>query len=276
MIRIYIFLIGLILFSGCVSDLPSDFPHEPQQFTSGFITNEDRQITLKLQQTVPADEERYSPINDATMAIYTRDDRQVKTLVTDQFSTLQGEYTTQNIVTTRVGNVYWAEIKLKNGTLFRSEEEVLKPPVTIKDIEIESELIRVVFEDPADDINYYLLHFVYDIDGRFTTESWRTTDDILFDGNPNAFYEINESVGPGVRVTVHLYNLNFNTYQFHLNAIAQFQNQIENAEDGDGNPTQLFLPPPAHLTGNIINTKKNRRGLGYVGVSSVSSLTKVL
>ncbi len=275
MYRTPIYFLTLLLLVGCVKEIPNTSNFEPQVFISGFLTGGTEYVTVRIQQTVPVDEQSLNPVNDAQILLYTKDSDGNDELITNSFDVANGTYRSSEMITSVVDNTYWVEIVLADGTRFVSDGEILKPPITISDIEITSELNRVTFTDPSDDTNFYLINFLfYKNDGSLDLKINELTNDVLFNGNDNATFDSTEFlVEDPQEVRVSISNLNFNSYQFYLNQFAQFENQITNA-GSEEDPGQLFLPPPANLTGNIMNTTKNTKALGFFSVQSTAQFIK--
>jgi hypothetical protein len=262
------------MLTGCVSEVPNASNYEPQVFISGFMTNGTEYVNIKIQRTVSVDNQNSDPIHDAQISLYTRDSSGVSELITSSFDVTNGIYRSSEMITSIIGNTYWIEIELADGTFFKSDEEILKPAISISDIEITSKLNRVVFADPLDDTNFYLINFLFYTNGVLDVKINELTNDVLFNGNDNATFDSTESLVENPQeVHVSISNLNFNTYQFFLNQFAQFENQITNA-GSETDPGQLFLPPPANLTGNIMNITNNTKALGFFGVQSTSEFIK--
>lgn len=98
------------------------------------------------------------------------------------------------------------------------------------------------------------------------------SNDILFDGNENAFIETEDTAdfNGEKKYGVTLTHLNFDTYQFYQNITFQNQSNEGSGDDESGDPGRLFESPPTNLTGNIVNTSTNRLILGNFGVISIS------
>ncbi|WP_169670199.1 DUF4249 family protein [Flavivirga algicola] len=262
------------MLTNCVSEIPNPSNFEPQVFISGFLTDGTEYVTIKIQRTVPVDNQSLDPINDAQISLYTKDALGNSELITNTFNVTNGTYRSSEMITSIFGNSYWVEIQLADGTSFKSDEEVLKEEVIINDLEITNTLNRVVFSDPVDDTNFYLINFLFFRNGSLDLKINELSNDVLFNGNANAIFDSTEFlVGNPQEVRVSISNLNFNTYQYYLNQFAQFENQITNAGSED-DPGQLFLPPPANLTGNIMNITANTRALGFFGVHSTTQFIK--
>lgn len=263
----------LLLVSSCTSEVPLNSNFEPQIFISGNLINGTNHMTINIQRTVDVDDLGYDPINNANISLFTKNQSEEISLVTNNFVVTNGEYKTSTMITTIVGNSYWIEITLTDGTILKSDAEILKEPIIINEITRINEFTRVHFNDPFD-TNFYLMHFEFSENGEDIFDTWELTNDIFFNGGENSFYEIDELVtGEHLNIKVSIRDLNFNTYQFYLNAFSQFENQIEDG-DSDGDPGLLFLPPPANLTGNITNVSNNKRVLGFFGVFSYNEMTK--
>ncbi|MEE9363446.1 MAG: hypothetical protein V3U92_12690 [Cellulophaga sp.] len=258
-------LCTILVLNSCTKSIPVENNFEPQIFIHGILVDGINKITVKIQQTVAVTELELNPINDASVTLYTKDPSGIESILSNSFTINNGEYTTTETVTAIIGHSYWIEVVLKDGTEFRSDQEILKPNIPVKKITMDSNFTRIIFNDPEQDINFYLLHYAFYENDNFIYDTWELTNDVLFNGNVNAYYEIADVGGDSVFASIQ--NLNFNTYQFYLNSFAQYENQIGNsAEDTD--PGQLFLPPPAHLHGNIRNITKDTKALGFFGVFS--------
>ncbi|QYJ68392.1 DUF4249 domain-containing protein [Flavobacterium litorale] len=272
--KLAIYFSIIVMFTNCVSEIPNASNFEPQVFISGFLTGGTEYVTIKIQQTVPVDEQDLNPINDAQISLFTKDSSGNEELITNSFNVNNGTYESSEMITSIEGSTYWIEIILVDGTTFVSDEEILKPAIIINDIEITNELNRVIFSDPIDDNNFYLINFLFFNNGIFDLKINELTNDVLFNGNDNATFDSTESlVNDPQEVRVSISNLNFNSYQFYLNQFEQFENQIVNS-GGEDDPGQLFMPPPANLTGNIMNTTNNTRALGFFSVQSTTQFIK--
>lgn len=263
-----------------MSEIPNTSNFEPQVFITGFLTGGEEYVTVKIQRTVNVDNQSLHPINDAQILLFTKDPNGNEELITSSFDVIEGVYKSAEMVTSIVGNTYWVEIMLSDGTTFVSEEEILKPAIVINDVKLTNEFNRVFFSDPVDDTNFYLINYhFYSFFGEPEPDFKinELTNDVLFNGNNNAIFDSTGFIytNPS-EIRVYISNLNFNTYQFYFNQFAQFENQITNGgpEEPSG-PIQLFLPPPANLTGNIINVTNNTKALGFFGVQTTTEFIKI-
>ncbi len=267
-------IILLITLVSCVKEVPNASNYEPQVFISGFLLDGSNYVNVRIQRTVPVDITSSEYISNAQIAIYTKNSNGENTLLTDDFNYFNRTYRSNNMVVAAVGNTYWMEIELEDGTTYTSDEEILKEEIIIKDVEITNDYNRVIFSDPVDDTNFYLINYRFYKNGRLALEVSNLTNDVLFNGNDNATFDSTEFFIDNLdEVRVTIANLNYNTYQFYFNQFEQLESQITNSGSED-DPGQLFWPPPANLTGNIINTSDNTRALGFFGIQSSSEFIK--
>jgi len=269
-----IYLLIITLSTSCVKEIPVESTFEPQIFIQGYLSNYPAPVELKIQETVPITDTHVNPISNAGITLFTKNEAGVVSIISNNFLENEGTYTTREDIVSLIGNSYWVEVILQNGTVFLSDIELLKPEVVVNDITKNNGFTRVEFSDPAEDTNFYLFHFLFYEQNNFIGDIWELSSDALYNGNENAYFEIDFTEGDYVYVSIQ--NLNFNTYQFYLNSFSQYENQIANDLDPEQpiDPTQLFLPPPASLIGNITNTTEKRRALGFFGVFSYNGKAK--
>ncbi len=259
----------------CVKEVPNASNYEPQVFISGFLLDGSNYVNVRIQRTVPVDITTSEYIYNAQITVYTKNSNGDTTLLTDDFNYFNGNYRSADMVTGVVGNTYWVEIEMEDGTMYKSDEEIIKEVITIQDVEITKDYNRVIFSDPVNDTNFYLINYRFYKNGRLALEVNNLTNDVLFNGNENATFDSTEFfIDNPDEVRVTIANLNYNTYQFYFNQFEQLESQITNSGSED-DPGQLFWPPPANLTGNIINTSDNTRALGFFGIQSSSQFVKV-
>ncbi|MCE7995257.1 MAG: DUF4249 domain-containing protein [Roseivirga sp.] len=266
-----IYILTCFLIPGCTQEIPLGTDFEPEIFISGILLNRTDYITIHIQETTAPDNPVPNRINDARVRLYTRDTDGTKRLLTGDFTIENGAYTTTQRVIGRVGNLYWIEVELRDGRLLMSDEEPLKTPVEVKDITSENGRTRVVFSDPGEETNFYMVHFRFFEGDEVVSEVFERSNDVLFNGNDQAFIEIPE-VGGG-KVSASLLNLNYYTYQFYVNSHAQWLSQIDSDPDSGG-PDRLFGTPPADLEGNILDTSTGTPVLGFFGVFSFNYMEK--
>ena len=264
-------LFFLFLFmASCNEEITLNTNFEPQIFIFGNITNNANPLKITIQESVPVENTSKdpNPVHNAKITLFTKNSNNDTSVVTNNFEENNGEYISMQIISPIIGDFYWIEVELEDGTLYKSAEEQLKPVVKIDKISKTENILRVTFKDPETDRNFYKLE-VLSKNGATEMADYELTNDVLFNGNTNAYIEIGKELS-GSEVSATLLNFNYTTYQFYVNISAQ-----EEAQDGEegGGPFQLFAPPPVHLTGNIINTTTKRKALGNFGVVSVSTLS---
>lgn len=277
---IIVFISLLTIFS-CTEEISPSDEFEPKIFIFGEITTDQDYVSLKVGKTLPLNnssgiEPLSSTVENAEIALFTRDTNDNTSLVTDDFSESlldPGEYISSQVVTPIIGNYYWIEVTI-DGTKYKSSPELLKPPITVTEIEVVGNQVRAIFNDPQNEVNhYYAIFNFYDANDFFLFDESELSNDILFNGNENAFIETEDTAyfSGEKKYGVTLAHLNFDTYQFYQNITIQNQsNEGFDDDDEGGDPGRLFDSPPTSLTGNIVNTATNRLVLGNFGVISIS------
>lgn len=271
--HLFFFLVSsLFLVSGCLDETTIETDFEPRIIIIGGIDNTTDFIEIEIEKTVPVNSIAMDRVHHASIALYTEDPEGTSSLVTNDFVEKNGTYTSEEVVVPIIGNRYWIEVALEDGTEFVSTPELLKPPVQIDDIVKEDGVTRIVFSDPIG-ANLYLAQFVFSDGGfEFPAQYAREySSDVLFDGNDEAFIEVFEDFGDGVEAELH--NVNPDTYQFFLNLEMQ-ETANEDFGEGGGDPGPLFRAPPVNILGNITNKTSNKRALGNFSVTSFKELRK--
>lgn len=271
-------LLCVISYYSCTKEISVNVAHEKQTIIFGGIQNGTNNIVVNIQQSVPLNSTAsFEIVDDATISVFTKNTSGTSSLVTDDFIVNQGTYTSSEAITTTIGHKYWIEVTLLNGTIFKSEEEELKPIVPIESIEISNEdIVSIQFSDPANDRNFYTFNIDLFLNGQLVSSTVSQSNDVVFDGNDNASVEIDlfrfNDEDDEVTITydtlrARLQNINFSSYQFYLNQSAQIE---ANDSESSGDPSQLFSTPPVNLLGNITNTTTNNIALGNFTVNSES------
>jgi len=262
-------LLILLLLVSCNEEIALNTDFVPQTFIYGNLTNEANQLVITIQESVPVENTSNTPkpIRNASVSLYTKNSSGTTSMITNDFIENNENYISSQIINPIIGNYYWIEVTLQDGTLFKSSEQKLKNVIPIDAVTKVDGFTRIHFKDPVEDKNFYKLDVTSTSNG---LSSWidELYNDILFNGNDNAFIEVESLLGNEIEAT--LLNFNYETYQFYLNIVAQEETQSNGGEDEGGDPSQLFAPPPVHLIGNILNTTTNRKALGNFGVVSVS------
>lgn len=266
--RIIVIILCFIPILSCLKETPLDAEFEPQVFIYGYLINNTDNIKITIQRTVPVNNTTLDPINDASVFLYTEDSDGTVRLVTNDFQVSEGVYLSTDAVIGLIGNKYWIEVILADGTTYESVHEPLKEPVQIKTISKVNGYPRVIFSDPGNETNFYQVHFSFYNNGSLISEVFELSNDILFNGNENAFIETLTSGGD--ILTVSLLNLNFHTYEYYVAAHEQYENQVDFGDPETTEPFLIFSKPPINLIGNIRNTTTDRKALGFFGVFSFS------
>jgi len=271
--------ISLLTIFSCTEEISPSDEFEPKIFIFGEITSHQDYLSLKIGRTLPLNnssgiEPLPSTVENAEIALFSRGNNGTSYLVTDDFSASlldPEDYISSQVVTPIIGNYYWIEVTI-DGIKYESSPEQLKTPIAVTDIEVVGNQVRAIFNDPQNEINhYYAIFNFYDENDFFLFDETELSNDILFDGNENAFIETEDTAdfNGENKYGVTLMHLNFDTYQFYQNITIQNQSN-EGDEEEVGDPGRLFESPPTNLTGNIINTSTNRLILGNFGVVSIS------
>ena len=279
-IKIIYTIIGLMLVSlqSCTEEISLQVNHEPQLIIYGTLSNETKPVSITIQQSVPVNSNSTSqPVANATVMLYTKTTGGAAQLVTSTFNYNQGKYTSAQPINTQIGNDYWIEVTLPNGTIFKSIPERLQPVVQINSIDItDEEAVIVKFSDPANSTDFYVFTSEALFNGTVVARDNSPTNDVVFDGNANAEVEVdpfynedeeteeNPTMTDEIRVTIK--RINFESFQFYLNQTAQMES---NESEGSGDPSMLFATPPVNLTGNITDIQTNKRILGNFTVQSI-------
>ncbi|WP_299260222.1 DUF4249 family protein [uncultured Aquimarina sp.] len=261
-LHIYITFISLFTFISCVEDINQEFEFEEQVFISGLLTNEVGFVSVQVQKTVPVTDTTFNAVNDAQISLFTKDASDNVSLVSDSFTINNGTYTTSEMITPIIGNTYWIEAILKNQTVLISEEETLRSPIPITDMEKTDDSIRITFSGPTDIQNFYLIHLEFLKDGSLISDELIVSNDRIINEEEEKVLFIN-GINEGETLRVDINNINFTTFQFYSNIIS---NQGDEPE-----LSSLFLP--INLVGNITNTTTNELVLGNFGVAGLTTIT---
>ncbi|MEM6684155.1 MAG: hypothetical protein AAF617_00055 [Bacteroidota bacterium] len=268
-------LLFLFSYHSCTKEINVGVSHEKQTVIFGALQNGTNNVVLDIQNTVPVNAvENFETINDASVAIFTKDAAGNTNIVVNDFMVNDGIYTSTNEVTPTIGEMYWVEVTLLDGTLLKSEEEMLKPVVPIESIEISTDsIVDIKFSDPANDRNFYRFGVDLFANGQLISSTFSESNDVVFDGNENAslgieLYENNENATPYDTIRVYLQNINSSSFQFYINQSAQ--TEANDDDESSGDPSRLFATPPVNLVGNIQNTTTNKLALGNFTVLSES------
>ncbi len=279
---VIVVMIASFLMTNCTKEVSEDLPHEVQTVVLGAISNQTEPIVITIQETVPLrSDTTFSAINDAAVTVYEKDKLGNTQILTNTFTVNNGRYTSATSIATAIGNRYWIEVVFSNGTTIKSEEEELQPLVSILDVNIEDEeVVKIRFSDPQNSTNFYKYTLNLWNEGALVHTRSAESNDVLFDGNANAFvelYRLNDDDDEG-EVVVHdtvevlLCNSNSSSYQFYLRQGAE----EEIIQNEDSAIDQFFATPPANLFGNIKNVITGKKVLGNFSVNAISRLRKTV
>lgn len=275
----------LVLFS-CTKEISVDVPYQPTTIIYGSISTENAPVVINIQQSVPLNSSAtHNPVNNAIVQLYTKNSTGATSLATDSFSITNGTYTSTSNINALIGDFYWIEVVLSDGTIFKSKEELLKPIVPIISIEpsiADDDIATIKFSDPANDTNYYKFNIELYFNNQFVSNNSSLSNDVVFNGNSEASVEIDlfkyqdEDDEDEIQieydeVRVSFNNINFSSYQFYLNQSLQIE---ANEASGSGDPSQLFASPPVNLLGNITNISTNSIALGNFTIEATSTATE--
>ncbi len=223
---------------------------------------------LTIGQTQPINSTKDSSIEGLTPKIYQKTADNVTTVLSSDFVFKECKYQSRLPLHGEIKNFYWIEVEINNET-FSSKKQLMKEPVEIKSIEPTDSTTRVVFRDPPNEANFYLVEFVFNPNTADPSVRTEMSNDVLFEGNEEAFIEILEGVHGDY--DVRLGQLSANDYLFYTKFNKQVEENQGYEQDSDesGDPSQLFAVPPANLSGNISNLNTNKPILGNFTVLSI-------
>ncbi len=267
------YILKILIFltlTGCVDEVTSEPEFDPQIFITGSLNAVEKNATLRIQRTIPVNSTTPDFINNAQITLYTKDQQENTSVVTKSFSVSDGSYQTTAVIEPIVGNQYWVEINIPNEDIFRSTPETLKKIIPINSITIVDNIPQVNFDDPEEERNFYYLSIIYLIDFNAVDADELVLNDILFNGNKNAFLKPRTNKFFKT-LSVSLNHINSNTYQYLTNILTlKDQNNIISENE---NPGELFSTPPINVTGNMMNVTKNKAALGNFSAVNFDTMT---
>ena len=260
---IYIFLtiISLSIFTSCVEEITPNFEFKEQVFISGMLISESDFVSVQVQNTVQVTDSTFNPVNNAKISLFTKNSSEISSLVTDSFTFENGNYKSLNMITPIIGDTYWLEVTLEDGTVLKSEEEILKAPIPILNMEKTDDIVQINFTDQTEDQNFYLFQIEVFNGNELISDDFYLFNDTIVTENLESNIKI-DGINDGETVKFTAHNINFNTFQFYFNVL--------NVTD-DFALSSLFLP--TNIVGNVTNISTNELALGNFGVSGYSTLT---
>ncbi|MCT4586328.1 MAG: DUF4249 domain-containing protein [Carboxylicivirga sp.] len=267
-------LVALLNLVSCTEEINVNLAHEPEYIVYGSMSNIKHQVTISVNQSVPVNSnETVLPVNDAQIAIYAQEEGEEPTLLSDEFMVDNGVYTSTQSIAGAEGVHYWIEVHIDADHQFVSTKEKMKKVVSIDEVDDASySQVYVSFDDPVDDRNYYLLESEFMNKDKLFNRQFAIYNDVIFNGNKATidvdifFRPSNDDEG----LHIVLSNINYSSYQFHLNRWKQKEDNDNNASGSNtgGDPGPLFSTPPVNLYGNIKNRVDGTRVLGNFTVQS--------
>ncbi|MFY7670254.1 DUF4249 domain-containing protein [Tenacibaculum sp. MEBiC06402] len=260
---IYILFIAIsTIFSSCTDVVDVDVPNGGARLVVEASINWEKgttgnEQTIKLStSTAYFDSNAVVPATGATVSV-TKENDGAQFVFTDQNN---GEYTTTNFVP-EIGAVYTLNI-VYNGETYSATETLIGfteiNSVTQEEGFNEDEYrVRVLFDDPADEVNYYMGEFIQD---NLAVPSLSSIRDEFVNGNEAFVLHFDEKNVPGTDIDIKVFGISERFY-FYIEQLIQ----QSGTQGGAGGP---FQTTPAQLKGNCVNVNdSNEEVLGYFRLS---------
>lgn len=268
-----LYLILLCTTLSCVDQVPNIEVDETHVVIFGNIYYPPSVMNIDVFRTSNTKNYDPSEITNARIRLYSSPDDSSNnsgTLVSDafRFVSFDSGYESATDIPTRVGYWYWIEVEIP-GTpgIYRSSRIQMVAPVSIKTVERKNGGTRITFADPKNESNQYVALFNFFQGNDKVGQESKPANDVLFDGNSQAYLEVFNTTGNRVQTT--LSHLDPEVYQFYLNINRQ-QELNEGFDNESGDPGFLFRQPPVQLEGNISNSQADELVLGNFGVIAVA------
>lgn len=266
--NICIILVCSLMFFTCTEETTLETDFEPQTIIFGNLRSGTHNFSVSVSQTVPVDSQQSNPINDAEVLLFTKSANGEISTVLEDFIVTDGVYISVEPITPVAGNYYWIEVRLADGTLFRSSEEKLLGIVPIENHSFVDNNLRLGISDPESEANFYVTTIYYN--SEFVSSMFTVTNDALFNGNDDAFIEI-ENIFDNTQFDIEFSNVSYNTFKFFEKLLVQMD---ANSIGDDPGPDGLFATPPVNLKGNIVNISNNKTIIGYFGAFAVAEYSQ--
>ncbi|CAL2080874.1 DUF4249 domain-containing protein [Tenacibaculum sp. 190524A02b] len=248
------------IFSSCTDVVNIDVPNAGARLVVEASINWEKgttgnEQTIKLStSTAYFDNNPNVPATGATVTI-TKENDGSEYIFTDQNN---GYYTTNSFVP-EVNAAYTLNIIYKGETY--SAKETLIGFTKINGVSQEDGFnedeyrIRVVFDDPADEVNYYMGEF---IQTNLAVPSLASIKDEFVNGNEAFVLHFDEKNVKGTKIDINVYGISERFYLY-------IEQLIEQSGTQGGSP---FQATPAQLKGNCININNpDEEVLGYFRLS---------
>ncbi|TCP25167.1 uncharacterized protein DUF4249 [Tenacibaculum skagerrakense] len=260
---IYILFVAIsTIFSSCTDVVDVDVPNGGARLVVEASINWEKgttgnEQTIKLStSTAYFDSNAVIPATGATVTV-TKENDGAQFVFADQNN---GEYTTTNFVP-EIGAVYTLNI-VYNGETYAATETLIGfteiNSVSQEEGFNEGEYrVRVLFDDPADEVNYYMGEFVQD---NLAVPSLASIRDEFVNGNEAFVLHFDEKNVPGTDIDIKVFGISERFY-FYIEQLIQ----QSGTQGGAGGP---FQTTPAQLKGNCVNVNNaNEEVLGYFRLS---------
>lgn len=261
----------LLVFFSCTEETTLKTDFEPQIIIHGNLRSGLDNFEILISQTVPLESQQSNPINDAEVSLFTKTPDGETSLVLDSFNVTEGYYQSTVQIAPVTGNYYWIEVRLKDGSVYKSSEEELYEIVPIESYDFNDNTIKLGISDPESETNFYLSDVTFYNNSEFVFNTFTVTSDALFNGNEDAFIEINDVYAFGDYFNIEVSNMSYNTFKFYQKVLIQLD---VNSIGDDAGSAGLFATPPVNLKGNIVNTSNNKSAIGNFGVLAVSEYSE--
>ncbi|WP_299715629.1 DUF4249 domain-containing protein [uncultured Tenacibaculum sp.] len=258
----YILFIAIsTIFSSCTDVVDVDVPNGGPRLVVEASINWEKgttgnEQTIKLStSTAFFDSNPNVPVIGATVTV-TKENNGAQFIFADQNN---GEYTTTNF-DPEIGTVYNLVI-VYNGETYTASETLIGfteiNSVTQEDGFSEDEYrVRVLFDDPANEVNYYLGEFIQE---NLAVPSLASVRDEFVNGNEAFVLHFDEKNVPGTEIDIKVFGISEEFY-FYIEQLIQ-----QSGTQGGGGP---FQTTPAQLRGNCVNANDpNEEVLGFFRLS---------
>jgi len=256
-----------LVFFTCTEETTLKTDYEPQIIIYGNLRSGTHGFGIFVAQTVPVDAYKNNPVNDAEISLFTKSPDGDTSVVLDDFTIEEGYYESKEQITPVLGNYYWIEVTLKDGSVYKSTEEKLNPIVPIESHSFIDYTLKLGISDPESESNFYLSEVAFYDEFGTIFDTFSVTSDALFNGNEDFFIEIIDVFDYDGSYSIELSSVSYNTFKFYQKLLIQLD---VNSADDDAGSGGLFATPPVNLKGNIVNTSNNKTAIGNFGVLAVS------
>jgi len=269
--NVCIVLFCSFVFFTCSEEITLKTNFEPQTIIFGNLRSGLHNFRVLISKSVTVDSHQNNPVNDAKVSLFTKSPDGGVSLVLEDFTIENGYYDSVQQITPVIGNYYWIEVTLADGTLYRSFEEKLFATVPINSHSFNDNNLKLDFSDPESESNFYLAGVTFYNNSESGFNTFTVASDALFNGNDDAFIEIEDVFDTGTSFEIELSSMSYNTFKFYEKLLIQID---VNSIGDDPGPDALFATPPVNLKGNIVNTSNNISVIGNFGVLAVTEYSE--